>query len=110
MNEQLEKKPSDITLYRERFNQTMLFIERVFPLGFRKTRTASETHSNRFEAMAIGTWLALAQKPQLAGKTPDVSAWLTSDEFIRLTKSGGSNAIALLSGRINYVRDELLGA
>jgi hypothetical protein len=110
MNSQFEENAQEIENYRQRFKNVMEFSKRVFPLGFKKTERATETPRTRFEALAIGTQLALAARPRLANETPDTSGWLASDEFLKLTKSGGANPIASLKGRLYFVRDKLLGA
>jgi hypothetical protein len=49
------------------------------------------------------------QRPELQNEQPDVAAWLSSDKFGELTKSGGANPIKSLKDRIEFVRDKLLG-
>ncbi len=110
MNKWFVENPPEIEKYRQRFKSVMEFSNRVYPWGFRKTERATETPRTRFEALAIGTQLALAARPVLSQETPDTAEWLTSDEFLRLTKSGGANPIAALKGRLYFVRDKLLGA
>ncbi|MCI0358888.1 MAG: DUF262 domain-containing protein [Planctomycetaceae bacterium] len=110
MTEHFSQNPGEIARYRERFNRTMQFAKKIFPLGFRKTPRATETPRTRFEALAIGTQLALAARPELFNQTPNVQDWIGSEEFMTLTKSGGANPIASLRGRLEYVRDKLLGA
>ncbi len=102
-------RPEEVETYKNRFLQTMSFIDRVFPHGFRKSERARETYFTRFEAMSIGSYLALKEKPGLSAETPDVSTWLNGDEFVRITKSGGSNVTRLLRERLDFVRDRLLG-
>ncbi len=110
MNGRFDEDPGEIETYRQRFKNVMEFSNRVFPLGFRKTPKATRTPRTRFEALAIGTQLALAARPDLIGEAPDTSEWLASDEFLKLTESGGANPIAALKGRLHFVRDKLLGA
>ncbi len=109
MNKHLSGNVADVEIYEERFSRTMAFIARVFPDGFRKSKTAKDTNFARFEAIAIGTSLAIAQQPGLADKTPDVSEWLNGDEYDDLVRSGGSNVRSKLVGRLHIVRDKLLG-
>lgn len=109
MNEAFRQNPNLIPLYKERFTKTMKFSRRTYPLGFKKSVRATETPRTRFEAMAIGSYLALAERPELANQTPDISQWIESEEFMRLTKSGGANPIASLTRRLYFVRDKLLG-
>ena len=110
MNGWFQEHPEEVEQYRKRFKDVMEFCKRVFPRGFRKTQKDTRTPRTRFEALAIGTELALAARPDLIGNTPDTSEWLASDEFLRLTKSGGANPITALKGRLYFVRDKLVGA
>lgn len=97
--------------YRQRFHSTMAFVQRVFPHGFSKIPSGKATPHARFEAIAIGSFEALRERRELEALDPshiDVSQWLKSDEFAEITGSDGANAIARLSGRINYVKDKLV--
>lgn len=101
----------DLTLeaqYRERFEQTVAFVERAFPYGFRRTSTGKATPRARFEAIAIGSWLALQKRPDLVPN--DVTEWLESDDFRSVTGSDGANAIARLRERMGFVQEKLLDA
>jgi hypothetical protein len=109
MNESLSGHPEQVEEYRKRFMDTMTFVHRVFPLGFRRTENGKVTPRARFEAIAIGSFLAIKARPDLAGAPVDVSPWLNEEEFRGVTGSDGANAIARLRGRINFVRDRLLG-
>jgi hypothetical protein len=59
----------------------------------------------RFEAISVGTALALRENPNLTVQNVD---WLSSDEFRIRTTSDASNNQGKLQGRIEYVRDQLL--
>lgn len=109
MNAVLKAEPARVEKYRQRFHQAMQLSKAIYPLGFKKKERATETPRTRFEALAIGAQLALAEKPALLHAPPDTSAWIGSEEFAELTKSGGANPIASLKGRLHYVRDKLLG-
>jgi hypothetical protein len=110
MTERFAQQAELVDVYRERFNRTMQFARKIFPLGFRTTSRSTKTYRTRFEALAIGTQLALAARPDLFDKSPDVQEWIGSREFEELTKSGGANPIASLRRRLEYVRDRLLEA
>jgi hypothetical protein len=107
-NERFVNDPALADEYRQRFTDTMGFVERNFPHGFRKTETANATPRARFEAIAIGSYLAMKEDPTVADGVIDVSSWITSDEFIAVTGSDGANALAKLRGRILFVKDRLL--
>ncbi len=109
MNKHFLENAGDAEKYKDRFLQAMAFVKKVFPDGFRKSKTAKDTYFARFEAIAIGTSLAIAEQPGLADKTPDVSEWFNRDEFEQHVRSGGSNVRSKLVGRLHFVRDKLLG-
>jgi Protein of unknown function DUF262 len=110
MNEEFRQHPDEVEKYRERFLEVMAFVKRVFPWGFRRASKGTATPRARFEAIAIGSYLALKIKPSLKTDTLDVGEWLASEDFARATGSDGANAIARLTHRLHYVRDQLTGA
>lgn len=111
MNGAVAARPEIIDQYRDRFISTVDFISRIFPYGFRKTPTGKATPRARFEAIAIGSRLALDVRPDLAReRVRDVLPWLTSAKFATVTGSDGANAIARLKERTGFVRDHLLGS
>jgi hypothetical protein len=91
--------------YLEKFNNTMQFVKKYFRSGFAKSTEASSTPRVRFEAIAVGTALALKEKPDLAIHSVE---WLDSDEFKELTTSDASNNQGELKKRVEFVRDKLL--
>ena len=91
---------------RLEFENMLAFVENYFPNGFR--RIAHKTVPRiRFEAIAVGTTLALRIKPNLVPS--DVTSWLESNEFVHHTRSDASNSRPKLANRIHFVRDNLLG-
>jgi hypothetical protein len=110
MNIAFSENPADIEAYRQRFLDTMMFVSRNFQWGFRRTATGKATPRARFEAIAIGSYLALQQRPGLASQRIQVEEWLNSKDFSMVTGSDGANAIGRLRDRIYFVRDRLLGA
>ena len=96
--------------YRSRFLDTMQFVSRVFPYGFRRTPRGVATPRARFEAIAIGSYLALKERPTLVDEPVDVTSWMGSDEFQHIIGSDGANVISRLRARLHFVRDRLLGA
>ncbi|EFO80927.1 hypothetical protein OSCT_1219 [Oscillochloris trichoides DG-6] len=109
MNSYFESNPDKLESYRTRFLDTMAFIKRNFTLGFRRTVNGKATPRARFEAIAIGSYLALRERPSLATEQVILEDWLHSDEFSDVTGSDGANAIGRLRARIHFVRDRLLG-
>jgi hypothetical protein len=91
------------------FDTMLRFIEQYIPNGngFRKNTANKSVPRIRFEALAIGTTLALREQPQLVPQ--DISNWLDSEEFRRLTRSDASNSRPRVIDRLHFVRDSLLG-
>lgn len=108
MNFAFDDDPNLIETYRLRFLDTINFIAKTFLWGFRRSATGKATPRARFEAISIGSYLALCQKPQLRDAPPDVQEWITSEEFSEITGSDGANAIARLQGRMDFVRNRLV--
>ena len=109
MNDHFAAHPEDVQSYRNRFLTTMAFVRRVFPHGFRRAGKGIATPHARFEAIAIGSYLALQARPELASQQIDVSGWLKGAEFRNVTGSDGANVMKKLVGRLHFVRDRLLG-
>ena len=110
MNSKFEQQPDLVEIYRKRFDQTMDFVKKVFPYGFRRRAKGNATPRARFEAIAIGSWLALAERPQIVdAQFDDILAWLEGKDFANVTGSDGANAIARLRERMGFVRHRLLG-
>jgi hypothetical protein len=108
MNAAFEGQPDLISEYRDRFLKTMTFVETKFPFGFRRAASGRASPRARFEAIAIGSFLALKAKPNLDPDPMKIAQWIQSQDFSKVTGSDGANAIARLERRINFVRDRLL--
>lgn len=85
---------------------TLEFIDKYIPNGFVKQEGAKSIPRVRFEAIAIGVNLALRVNPGLQGIE---TSWLTSKQFKKHTTSDAANNKSKLIGRIEFVRDCLLG-
>jgi len=110
MNSVFKESPEKTEIYRQRFISIIKFVARNFPWGFRKTPKGTATPRTRFEAIAIGSYLALQQRPELSERKICVGEeWLKSD-LGEVTRSDGANAIGRLKERIYFVRDYLLEA
>ena len=109
MNEIFQEDPALVETYRGRFLSMLRFVERTFPNGFKKATGAKATPRVRFEAIAIGSHLALEQHPEIAeGNPPDVSGWIDGPEFKRVTTSDAANVKSKLQDRIDFVRQKLV--
>ena len=87
------------------FDRMLEFVKTYFPYGFAKSERAKSTPRVRFEAISVGVALALREKNDLIPNSMD---WLNSDDFKRHTTTHASNSPARVSGRILYVKDQLL--
>lgn len=85
--------------------KVLAFVEQHFPHGFRKDQNFKAIPRVRFEAIAVGTNLALKENPNLK---PQYMDWLDSEEFKYHTTSDAANNRNKLIGRIEFVRDCLL--
>ena len=110
MTAEFTDRPEAIAEYRQRFLDTMQFVARAFPCGFRRVPRGKATPRARFEAIAIGSYLALKERPTLGTQTVNVTSWIDGAEFKRITGSDGANVIRRLRARLHFVRDRLLGA
>jgi hypothetical protein len=90
--------------------QTMEFIDRTFPYGFKKAPKGNVTPRARFEAIAIGSSLALRKRPKLRVSADAVQSILDDHEFQQNIRSDGANVRKKLEGRLYFVRDRLLEA
>lgn len=93
-------------LFENDFISMLDFVNKHFEYGFAKVKNAKTTPRVRFEAIAVGTALALREQPEL--NVDDIS-WVNSEKFKELTTSDASNNQNKLVNRIEYVRDQLLG-
>lgn len=82
------------------------FVNKYFPDGFRKSASTSSIPKVRFESISVGVNLALRENPGISH--PDLN-WLKSKEYMDWVTSGSSNNKNKLIGRIEFVRDCLLG-
>ena len=86
--------------------QTLKFVENNFTNGFRKSANSQSIPRVRFEAIAVGTNLALRENPNLAVNNVN---WINSNEFKKQTTSDAANNKSKVIGRIEFVKDCLLG-
>ena len=92
--------------YLVAFNNMKNFITKYFPIGFRKEPGSQSTPRVRFEAIAVGVYLALKENSDLENPNLD---WLEFGGFKFQTTSDSSNNPNRLKDRVEFVRDGLLG-
>ncbi|KJZ30133.1 hypothetical protein TW83_16265 [Paracoccus sp. S4493] len=110
MNAEMDARPDLIDEYKMRFEMMVAFVHKHFASGFRRTPSGKATPRARFEGMAIGSALALRERPEIADADLRTHEWVHEKEFSSITGSDGANAIARLRSRIEYVRTRLLDA
>ncbi len=108
-NREAAKKELIISTLRTRFIQMMDFVTATFPNRFQKPTLAKQVPRARYEAIAIGSALAIQQNPLLLNSPPSIDKWMDSEDFTTATTSDGANTRSKLEGRIKFVRDNLLG-
>ncbi|NEZ60833.1 GmrSD restriction endonuclease domain-containing protein [Adonisia turfae] len=109
LNEYLESNNNDKfpkSSMKTEFEAMLIFVEKYFPNGFSKGKKHKTTPRIRFEAIAVGTALALRENPHLEPASMD---WFDSPKFREYTTSDASNSRPKVERRIEYVRDHLLG-
>lgn len=91
--------------YQAEWNRMLEFIETYFPYGFSKRKGHIRTPRIRFEAISVGTALALRANSDIQPISVD---WLESEEFKLMMRSDASNSRPKVIKRIEFVRDKLL--
>jgi len=91
--------------YKSDFKNMLTFVGKNFPNGFAKTATSNTTPRVRFEAISVGTALALREQKDLKVSNVD---WIYSDEFKMHTTTDASNNQGKLRARIEFVKEKLL--
>ncbi len=104
--EGMNKKQFDKAEYEERFISMINFIKTNYSISFKKDVNSKSTPRVRFEAIAVGTYLALNENANL--QNPNIE-WLNSEGFKIQTTSDSSNNPNRLKERVEFVRDGLLG-
>lgn len=94
---------------KREFLEMLSFAEAALPYGFRKAKDSSTVPRVRFEALACGMTLAQRVKQPLTATSDQIQKWLDSAEFKVHTASDASNSLPRLRGRIEFVRNKLLG-
>ena len=92
---------------RDRFLTTIRFVSRVFPTGFLKVEGRRQVPRARYEAIAIGSALAIGVYPELLSRAVDVSSWINDEGFGLVTTSDGANVRSKLVNRVRFVEARL---
>jgi len=90
------------------FQKVLDFVEKVSPHGFAKSKTGNQIPRVRFEAIAVGSAIALRENANIFQKVKNITPLLDSEKFKDATRSDAANVKSKLLGRIRLVRDWLL--
>jgi hypothetical protein len=107
-NRRAENDPDYLPRLRTDFETMLAEVERLFPNGFRKTATGKQIPRVRFEAIAVGTALALRDFGHLAATKNDVEAWADDAAFAEVTTSDAANVKSKLLARVRFVYERLM--
>lgn len=102
-NEVALQNPGVVDEKRNEFHRMLGFVERAFATGFRKSAAANAVPRVRFEAIAVGSALALRKDPALNVDPAEVSRRMVEMEFDKIVVSDGANVRSKLEGRIDVV-------
>ena len=103
-NLEAENNPQIIQEMRDEFLDVLTFVKGAFLLGFRKSEKAKTVPRVRFEAIAIGSALALRGNPQLNVNKEIIAERMARFNFERVVVSDGANVRSKLEGRIDLVK------
>jgi hypothetical protein len=106
-NSEALTNPDMIQDMRDEFIRVLNFIRASFPLGFRKIANANTVPRVRFEAIAVGSALALRDDPELNVSPGVISERMAHSDFDNVVVSDGANVRSKLEARIDLVKGML---
>jgi hypothetical protein len=106
-NERAEADERIVGAMRDEFERMLSFVEASFPHRFQKPAGGRTVPRVRFEAVAVGSALALRENPDLAVDPQEVGRRMEAEGFDRVVVSDGANVRSKLEGRIDLVRSIL---
>ena len=108
MNELASKDSGLLQAKRNLFNQMITFVSSSFRNGFAKGNV-HQVSRVYFEAISVGSVLALRDKPDLIRTQEDTSKWLQTGELARITSGKyKTHSKVRIQERIEYVKQKLL--
>ncbi len=108
-NDAAIENPNFTVVLRGEFERMLQVVQVLFPHGFRKNGSANTVPRVRFEAIAIGTALALREEANLQITPAQVVARMDEMAFNKIVVSDGANVRSKLEGRIGLVKSILVG-
>lgn len=106
-NERAVNDPGYLPRLRAEFDAMLTEVDRLFPHGFRKSAAGKQIPRVRFEAIAVGTALALRRLGHLAVGPADVAGWADGADFAAVTTSDAANVKSKLLARVRFVYERL---
>lgn len=106
-NERAEKDENVVDLMRAEFERMLSFVEASFPQKFQKPAGGRTVPRVRFEAIAVGSALALRKNPELTVAPQEIRRRMEQAGFDRVVVSDGANVRSKLEGRIDLVQSIL---
>ena len=103
-NDRAERDLNLIEEMRGEFERMLAFVKTTFPRGFQKAGNGHAVPRVRFEAIAVGTALALRQNSNLSINPDEVERLMEEAKFDEEVVSDGANVRAKLEKRIDLVR------
>lgn len=103
-NERVKLDPTLADEMRREFERVLEFVKMAFPYGFRKTGGGPAVPRVRFEAIAVGSALALRMNPEIKIDPATIEQRMRNAGFDKIVVSDGANVRAKLEGRIDLVK------
>ncbi|MBP3366675.1 MAG: DUF262 domain-containing protein [Treponema sp.] len=108
MNIEVEKDSNLLQSKRNLFNKMLTFVSESFENGFAKGKIKSVSRVY-FEALSVGSALALKERKDLEVSVEKTNAWLKTGELTKITSGKyKTHNKAHIKERIDYVRRSLL--
>jgi hypothetical protein len=106
-NQRAEEEQGYIGTLEAEFGTMLEAVEKLFPYGFRKTAQGNQIPRVRFEAIAVGTALALREDPDLLKPPVHQADWSQGQDFADVTTSDAANVKSKLLKRISFVYERV---
>jgi hypothetical protein len=101
--------PGLIDGMRREFESMLGFVKRTFPHGFQKSGANHAVPRVRFEAISVGSSLALREYPDVEVRPDEIERRMREAGFDSVVVSDGANVRAKLETRIDLVKNLLVG-
>lgn len=106
-NDAAKNDPELVNAMRREFESMLEFVKRTFPHGFQKSGANHAVPRVRFEAISVGSALALRENPGTKVLPDEIERRMRDAGFGRVVVSDGANVRAKLEARIDLVKNIL---